>query len=1006
MSDDLQRIRRFVGRLVQRERALLLWRTGLQALLLVAGLVALAVLAATLGWDRPQTAFLLVLLAGIGGWAAVFWPLRASWASAGDPVRQAARVEELAPELRGRLLTAVERIDGPRGEESPAMLALVAHRAAQTLARVRIKAVHPGGFVAKLGALVVVSYAAVAILTLLTPGGPGGVLRWWAAGTRAEAAVAGLTVAKAEDFARVGDLVIRYTYPSYTGLDPKEIPNSTGDVSGPPGTVVEVTARTGEPVEAAGLVAYDERLEAVVTEDGRQLSGRFSIQPEEGTYQLVLYRGGEPERSREFTVAVEADLPPDVMVDASSEVIEIPVDGGFALDWRARDDYGVSRVKLQVSGNLQDESLFVSDRRQAEAFGRIQTTPRRLGLKAGDEAELVVVAWDNDTVSGAKTGASRAIRLVVLGARGEDARIARREQELIEILVPILAAHLTDPWPPGDTSDAMARWGEQVARRYEPLHDAVARLWQGMSTDTYDAAVIKQVVETGNQLVRYTQVAYTPGATEQPDDASFGATAGLRDVAVVAVEDALLALIRMREARALREVAEHARDLANAAKELEQLLSEDDPDVQEMLARLDMLERMFARLQERAAKLSEGGLQEYLNQRQSEIQRLMEEVRAAIAAGDLERARELMERLQRQIAEMAEGIDQELQRRVSEGDQLGQQIQEFRDRLNALEQEQRQLQAEVQELRERTDDRASEEASKLWARLDGLAREVVEQGTAYESALKDAGDGPATFLFNEKQRARSALEDSETLRDAIGARDLRGARTAVIDADNGWLYTLRAAETRRARGGEGPAPRSVDGIREKIRQIERLLDQLDQVSQSLDPATRQRARELEQRQRQMQQEMEEARKEGRQLQQQLPVRPEGMQEALEDAGRRMEQASEDLGQGQPMQAEGSQGMAAERLREAQEALDQAMEQMAQQQRQMQQGGQEQGQQQRSEGEGSSNQSDPFSIVEIPGREEFRTPEEYRRALLEGMEGDVPEEFRALKKRYYEELVHQ
>jgi hypothetical protein len=45
-------------------------------------------------------------------------------------------------------------------------------------------------------------------------------------------------------------------------------------------------------------------------------------------------------------------------------------------------------------------------------------------------------------------------------------------------------------------------------------------------------------------------------------------------------------------------------------------------------------------------------------------------------------------------------------------------------------------------------------------------------------------------------------------------------------------------------------------------------------------------------------------------------------------------------------------------------------------------------------------------VEIPGREEFRTPEEYRRALLQGMEGDVPEEYRALKKRYYEELVAQ
>ena len=46
------------------------------------------------------------------------------------------------------------------------------------------------------------------------------------------------------------------------------------------------------------------------------------------------------------------------------------------------------------------------------------------------------------------------------------------------------------------------------------------------------------------------------------------------------------------------------------------------------------------------------------------------------------------------------------------------------------------------------------------------------------------------------------------------------------------------------------------------------------------------------------------------------------------------------------------------------------------------------------------------MVEIPGREEFQTPEEYRRALLEGAEGEVPEEYRAMKRRYFEELVSQ
>jgi len=45
-------------------------------------------------------------------------------------------------------------------------------------------------------------------------------------------------------------------------------------------------------------------------------------------------------------------------------------------------------------------------------------------------------------------------------------------------------------------------------------------------------------------------------------------------------------------------------------------------------------------------------------------------------------------------------------------------------------------------------------------------------------------------------------------------------------------------------------------------------------------------------------------------------------------------------------------------------------------------------------------------VEIPAPEEFRTPEEYRRALLEGMQGEIPPEYQALEKHYYEDLVRQ
>ena len=107
-----------------------------------------------------------------------------------------------------------------------------------------------------------------------------------------------------------------------------------------------------------------------------------------------------------------------------------------------------------------------------------------------------------------------------------------------------------------------------------------------------------------------------------------------------------------------------------------------------------------------------------------------------------------------------------------------------------------------------------------------------------------------------------------------------------------------------------------------------------------------------------------------------------------------------------MSGEGHQRDATQRIGEARDALQREMQQYQQMQQQTQQmQGQQQGGQGNEGGEDQDRQARdrPF---EIPAPEAFETPEQYRRQLLEGMEGDVPDEFEALKRRYYEELVRQ
>ena len=77
-------------------------------------------------------------------------------------------------------------------------------------------------------------------------------------------------------------------------------------------------------------------------------------------------------------------------------------------------------------------------------------------------------------------------------------------------------------------------------------------------------------------------------------------------------------------------------------------------------------------------------------------------------------------------------------------------------------------------------------------------------------------------------------------------------------------------------------------------------------------------------------------------------------------------------------------------------------------RMMQQMQQMQGQKGKNESGGKSDRDgqEEHERFDLHVLDENMSPDEYRKALLKGMSDDVPEEYRRLKRRYYEELVRQ
>ncbi len=1015
MNPELDRLRAFVRSLARRERGLVLVRVVLNSAVVVAGLITVLAIAAAARWDTSTTGALTVLWLGIGGWFAAIVPVLRHWPAHGDMVRQARLVAAMDPALRGRLITSVDYAEDERGG-SEALIALVASRAARRIEGITPAQVHPAGSTNWRAAIATVAGMCALLALLVVPGGPVGLLAYWQDSGQASAAVVDLDMTDEMGAARVGDIQLRYVYPDYMGLETVTIPNSTGDVHGPPGTVVSISLRAADTVNSAALIVYEAApLEAEVL-DGRSIRGSFTIAAEPGEWQMVLDVGGEPRTTAAFEIVPEGDAPPDVSVEGE-DGYELAIDGAIALAWLARDDFGLRKVTLEVDGR-EVQLLSEPQGRATERRDFVTLSPIDLGLSEGDVVDVAIVAWDNDSFAGSKAGRSRPIRIEVLGEGARDRRRTERLSALADAMIIALADHLVEPWPVADTSGGLARWGETLSERYAPINDIIDEYWDDVPAWAPDRPLVEAVVDSARELIRYTQVSYTPGSADIPADASFTTTAGLRDDAIVALEDAILFLDSLRDAAAFAEVMKRTQEASTLAENLAEMLQQEDVDPLAMAAQLDQLEAVLREMTAKLSELQRGPLKELLNQRTQELSSLLEQAREAMANGDMEEARELMKRIARQLEQMAESVaEQQARQQDADGDAMAE-ARDLRDELQRLEDTQRELQEEVQEIRESADGERFSDNMQLWEDLDVVvARLAVNSGT-YREAL-DA----AQRSFNERERSAALEEAFKQLQQSAEARDINGAMQEAYRSRSSLQSSQmshRMAERQRGGNLPGPGAPALRDMQGDLYEADRILQQIAQNDAASSPEMSEQLQQLSERQQQLQQETESAKQQMEQLGQETGMQPKGGSESLEQAGERMGQAGQGLRQGQAMSAEGSQGAAAQRIAEAREALEQSMQQAAERSRQQRGGEQGEGQGEGQGGPGGeqSGQGDQPGgrdrqgtepsgrKIEIPGPEEFRTPEEYRRALLEGMEGDVPEEYRALKRRYYEELVNQ
>jgi hypothetical protein len=1005
-------IQDFLGAIRRR----LLLRAGLRAAgyaaaLLAIGLLALGLCATALGpadfW--PSVTGGLVALLAIG--ALVRGLVRPARGLRGD--RAAARQTGLlVPGLASDLLSAVELAAAPaEGDRSEISAVLV--RAFRRQVATAVAPLAPRGLVSLRPAGRALAAAALAAATVVAaaviwPAVAHGLRTLAHHPSRFEGAI----VSSAP---LVGDVRLTYFYPPYTGLPPRTVEGSTGDIAAVKGTRVRIETHPLRPARKALLLLGEagELGEVSAPLSGDALTAEVTLGAD-GSYRFWLEPPfGRPVREeRSHRLTAEPDAPPRVEILGPADRLELPTPRPIEIGYSASDDFGLGAVDLVTRvGDRPEQRLPLRDGGSARTLqGRTVWDPSSAGLVGAERVAYRIEAHDRDEISGPKVGSSRTLYVVIQNPHESMEDRLDRQRELLEKLIGDLADRVErDPAAAmpgagvGEAEIADARVAAQAAA-HETEESHLALLGQLLDQDRHNSvlgkalrAALGGIADRLEHLLREEALALGAfkgqGRGKARERSGGSGRARLAAVAarqVAELESDVLLLDDLIGRQRLEDLASLGKELTDAHQRLQDLLerykkTKDEGlrrqlarEARELRARLADLAQKIAALRARNDVPEEWRNLPDLKGLADQARKLDEMIEKGDDA-DLEKA---LSQLGDDLRGMRKMLDQNLDGFGAERfPQENRVVADLMKKIGDIEGDERALQKETQGVAEKQE---AEVQRRLKGQLDEFLKREVEKIERLKQRLAGVQTGdPESALAEEVDRAR---ESAKQMRRLFAERDLAEAKgeaeRAESSLERAGEHLDQMAEARRGRhpGGEAEPDKRSAAVGEARAIAQEIAEDLDKLmpkpSETLTPEQREAARTQSEKQSAIGRRTDEVAEEAARRLGKMP----GMEKAegeLKGAGARMRQAGEMLRREESKPAATAERDAADRLSKLRDSM-----------------------QERSMG-GSEQHRDP---VRIPGADDSSAPRAWRQELLDAMKEKAPERYRDEVRRYYEELV--
>ncbi len=842
----------------------------------------------------------------------------------------------------------------------------------------------------------------------------------------------------------VGNLTLDYLFPDYTGLS-ERTQSGGGDIQALPGTQVRLNMQANVPLTKGTLrFATGNELPLAITDHA--LQGEILVM-EEGSYRIEIEdrHGLKNQQPPWYTIQVTPDAVPTIQWLRPEDGIEVDERTVLDVGYEAEDDFGLQDAALVYQGSDGVEHRLPLrqgrfDRRQViEQFSwDLYQRP----LPPGDTVQVYIEVYDNDTISGPKKGVSETLTLKVRDREEERQALEDLQREIADALLDLLADHLEladdfEAWrdqetpEPDDLMHAQAKQ-QQAAERAEQLSEQLDEALAKVQNDPYSTYETFADLQALQRNLDYLQQELMPQLEQSMRPLQTPpASEAQKDQADEALEDVVEELERLSSL---------AEDIANAEKfhDMQQLTTKMMEQQNQLLAALDnmpedfkggeippelqklldSIDQMMQELANAISQMPQTMSDEFLNQQLQNLplnnmQQQLDEIRKKLAEGDIEGAKKLAEELLKTLSTMVASM-QNMQQQARGGpmDAMSQQLQESVDTLSDLVRRQEDIVDETQGLDQETLqqlNRAQQEAFEAMQR--DLERELAELQRQMAQLSRRARQHPELDT-NFQRASRDAQKKLGQLQQHLQNHDMPQSRNALAGAQRQMDWMQRQIEQLQSQDQQ---------LEQQVAQAQDRFSALRQQMQGL-PNNRQAMLTPEQRGQlgQLGQRQGAVGSETAQLQQAfdnllplMPFLPSETVNNLKQAVPLMQQAQGALNSRQSQQAIPPEQGALERLRNAQNSLQQAMQQLSQRGQMMgqsmpmlRQAGRLPMLDQRPQVDQRQNGIAGASVrnFQLPDKEAYKVPRMFREDIMEALKEGYPERYKELIEQYYRNIV--